>query len=75
MEYLAEKIAGVDTKVDRLDSKFDKFIEAADTKYVQHQELNAIKSDVDSMKADRAKLAWIIISAVFVAILALVLNR
>lgn len=75
MEYMAEKIEDVKATVDKLDAKMDQFIKAADEKYVHHEELNAIKKDVETMKDDKAKIAWFVILSVFGALLALVLNR
>lgn len=75
MEYMAEKIEDVKVTVDKLDAKMDKFIDASNKEFVHREELNAIKTDVETLKDDKAKIAWFIILAVIGAVVALVLNR
>lgn len=44
----SERIAIVETKLDLLITKVDKFIEAADRKYATKEELNDVKGRVDT---------------------------
>lgn len=57
---MIEKINNIETKVDRMENKMDKFIDTADLKYVSKEEFNLFKESLKETKKEHKDwIMWI----------------